>query len=119
MSLCLLAQQPQKRNIYIYINNYKKQRRQYEGHTQYHMHNQGQYCGPSTASEIFLFSLPNYIHVYAIIMKCFHIVTRVKSRNRLGILQPPILCTFHIRYIIIENMLRKMYLIFWIDEFVD
>ena len=57
--------------------------RQYEGHNtpngyytdqgpydrgQYD--DQGVYCGLSTASEVFLiFLLPNYIHVYAIIMQ--------------------------------------------------
>ena len=30
---------------------------------------QGVYCGLSAASEVFLFLLPNYIHVYAIIMQ--------------------------------------------------
>ena len=28
----------------------------------------GEYCGPHAASEVFLILLPNYIHIYAIMM---------------------------------------------------
>ena len=70
--------------LYIYtdIDIRNTQRGQYKGHnTPLGYYNdqgpcgcdqydgQGVYCGRSTASEVLLFLLPNYIHVYAIIMQ--------------------------------------------------
>ena len=42
----------------------------------------GEYCGPHTASSLFLILLPNSIHICAIIMQYFHIQTGGKYCNR-------------------------------------
>ena len=41
----------------------------------------GEYCGPHTASSVFLILLPNSIHISAIIMQYFHIQAGGKYCN--------------------------------------
>ena len=56
---------------------------------------QGVYCSLSIASEV-LFLLPNYIHVYAIMLQYVHILRRGEYCNRIPSLPSPIRKDFQI-----------------------